>query len=442
MFLDMNGEALDRLHAAIRQHPQWQWEIDKRHRVTKVAQSLLTLLGRERDAVVGAPIYAFMAPEEATRVARFFSNRSGVPFTCAITRHLRADGSTVAIESDAIPLQGADGELRGYRGIAQGVMDVDLGQSESVYRMMAIYNTAPTALCLIGRDGRYLAVNAAYAAIYGLAPDALVGRKAGERLPGAGERMRRNLQLLDAGQEAPAHEIEYAGKFYQVLANPVHSLIGQVIGITCALMDITDRKQAEQKLEEINRKLELYAMSDHLTGLANRRHVDSVMADEVRRAMRADHPLSVLMLDVDFFKRYNDHYGHVRGDECLRMIAAQLRKSLHRYGDMVGRYGGEEFVAILPGTDTIGALKVAGAIIHAINALNIPHAKSNYGKVTFSIGVATLEQVRHAQGTEAQCDALLQAADRALYAAKVSGRNTVHGMASGKFADARRDGAG
>lgn len=435
MFLDMKGEAVDRLNAVIHAHPQWQWEIDKRYRVTKVAESLLTLLGREHDAVIGEPIYASMAPDEATRVERFFTARSGVPFSCAITRHLRADGGTVAIESDAIPLQDEDGELQGYRGIAQGVVDVDLAESESVYRMMAIYNTAPSALCLIGRDGRYLAANTAYAAIYGLSSGALVGRKADELWPGAAERMRRNLQLLDAGQEIPAHELEYDGRFYQVLANPVNNLLGQVIGITCALMDITEHKQAEQKLKETNRKLEYFARNDHLTGLANRRHVDEVLADEVHRAMRGNYPLSVLMLDVDSFKKYNDHYGHLQGDECLRTVAAELKASLHRYGDLVGRYGGEEFLAILPGTDAIGALKVAGAIIHAINALSIPHAKSKYGKVTFSIGVATLETVPHTQGIEAQCDALLQAADRALYTAKLSGRNTVHGMSTGELAD-------
>lgn len=439
MFLDVNGEALDRLHAAIQDHPQWQWEIDTRYRFTKVAQGVLQLLGRERESVVGEPIYAFMAPAEAARAARFFRDKSGMPFACVISHHLRKDGSTVAVEADAIPLQDDAGELQGYRGIAQGVMDIDLTQSESVYRMMAIYNTAPSALCLIGRDGRYLAANAAYAAIHARDPQALVGRKVDDLLPGEGGRIRESLKLLDAGKEVPAHEMTHGDKFYEVLANPVHNLMGQVIGITTALMDITDRKQAERKLEETNRKLQHYAKNDYLTGLANRRHVDEVLTEEVYRAMRGEHPLSVLMLDVDLFKKYNDHYGHLRGDECLRAVSTALRKALHRHGDMVGRYGGEEFVAILPGTDAIGALKVAGAIIHAVNALNIPHTKSKYGRITLSIGAATLEKVPHAPGVEEQCDALLQAADRALYTAKLSGRNAVYGMSTGELADAWRD---
>lgn len=439
MFLDMNGEALNRLQSVIHAHPQWQWEIDHRFRFTKVAQSLLQLLGRQRESVLGETIYAFMAPQEAARAARFLQARRGAPFACVISRHLHADGSTVALESDAVPLQDEAGALQGYRGISQGVMDLDLTQSESVYRMMAIYNTAPSALSLIGRDGRYLAVNTAYAAIYGLAPEALIGRKVEELLPGASEHMRRNLKLLDAGQDVPAHEITHQDKFYQVLANPVHNLMGQVIGITTALMDITDRKQAEQKLEETNRKLEHYARNDHLTGLPNRRHVDEVLADEVHRAMRANHPISVLMMDVDYFKKYNDSYGHLQGDECLRTVAEALRTTLHRHCDLVGRYGGEEFIAVMPGTDAIGALKVAGAIIHAVNMLGVPHANSKYGKVTLSIGAATLESVPHTQGIDEQCDALLQAADRALYTAKLSGRNTVYGMSTRELADEWRD---
>ncbi|GLQ97830.1 sensor domain-containing diguanylate cyclase [Dyella mobilis] len=430
MFLDMNGETLERLHAVIRAHPQWQWETDRNWRFTKVAEPLLQLLGRERESVLGQPVYAFMQAAEAVRAARFLHARPGAPFACVISRHVHADGSTLALESDAVPLRDEAGHWQGYRGISQGVVDVDLAQSESVFRMLAVYDNAPSALSLIGRDGRYLTANAAYASLYGVSPEDLVGRKVDAFMHGAGERLRRNFKQLDAGEQVPAREIALGDKFYQVLANPVHNLMGQVVAITTALMDITDRKQAEQKLEEANRKLQHYAKNDHLTGLPNRREVDEVLAAEVHRAMRADHPLSVLMIDVDVFKKYNDSYGHLRGDECVRAVAAELKKTVHRHDDLVGRYGGDEFVAILPGTDAIGALKVAGAIVHAIRALNIPHAQSQYGKVTLSIGAATLACVPYAQDVQEQCDALLQTADRALYAAKLSGRNAAHGMSA------------
>ncbi|HTV84860.1 MAG TPA: sensor domain-containing diguanylate cyclase [Dyella sp.] len=437
MFFDLNEEALDPLHAVIQAHPQLQWEIDRRFRFTKIARSVLKLLGREHEAVIGEPIHAFMSEEEASRVTRFFQARQGGAFSCLISRHLRPDGSTVAIESHMMPLEDAQGTLHGYRGISQGIAGADLSRSESMYRMMAVYNTAPTALCLIGRDGRYLAANAAYAAIFNLAPDALIGRRVGDMMAGGNERARRNFTLLDAGTDVPAYEVERDGRHFQVLVNPVHNLMGQVAGITVALMDITDRKQAEKKLEDLNHKLAHYARNDHLTSLPNRRHVDEVLADEVHRALRAGHPLSVLMLDVDFFKKYNDHYGHLRGDACLRTVAAELKKSLHRHGDLIGRYGGEEFVAVLPGTDALGALKVAGAILHAIRLMNLPHARSHYGQVTLSIGAATLATATQAHAPRVLCDRLLNTADRALYTAKQSGRNAAHGLSLEETADAQ-----
>ncbi|WP_329955481.1 diguanylate cyclase [Dyella choica] len=430
MFIDMQGAALERLNTVIHSHPQWQWEIDQCHRFTKVAEGLLGLLGREREAVLGEPVNAFMTPSEAARAERFFTSRPKA-FSCAISRHLHADGHMVALESDALALADEQGEFSGYRGVAHGVMD--LAHAENMYRMMAIYNTAPSALCLIGRDGRYLAANAAYAAIHGVAAETLVGCKVAELLPNASIAIRRSLKLLDAGQDVPAQEIVHQERFYQMLANPVRNLTGQVIGITAAFTDITDLRQVEQKLAQINRKLEYYANNDHLTGLPNRRHVDEALTDQVLHTMRGEHPLSVLMIDVDFFKKYNDHYGHLRGDDCLRIVAAQLSKTLQRYGDVVGRYGGEEFIAILPGTDALGALKISGAILHAIRALDLPHAQSRYGKLTLSIGAASLDSVPHAQGMEEIRDRLLQSADRALYTAKLSGRNTVYGMSTGEL---------
>jgi diguanylate cyclase (GGDEF)-like protein len=150
----------------------------------------------------------------------------------------------------------------------------------------------------------------------------------------------------------------------------------------------------------------------------------------VGRALRVRHPLSLLMVDVDFFKRYNDRYGHLLGDECLRTVAAQLKSVLHRHGDLVGRYGGEEFVAILPGTDAVGALKIAESVLAATADLNTPHEESEYGRITLSIGVATLDPLSSSWHMLANAQALLYVADQALYAAKLAGRNTVYSHSS------------
>jgi len=430
MFPVQTKEALDRLQELIRTHPEWRWQVDKNYRYTDLAQSLLYLLGRQRDDVLGKQVFHFMAPEEAARVSRLLHAKSGWPYSGAISHHLRPDGTTVAVESCAVPMHDDSGQLLGYYGIAHAVAHFDPMESESVYRMKAIYDTAPAALCLIGRDGRYLAANAAYASIYGLSSEALVGRKMEELQPGASDFIRKDLKCLDAGMDVPAHEIVHHSKVYQVSVKPLLNLMGQVTGITTALMDITERKRAEQELAETNRRLEHYAMHDYLTGLANRRHVDNVLVEEVGRALRVRHPLSLLMVDVDFFKRYNDRYGHLLGDECLRTVAAQLKSVLHRHGDLVGRYGGEEFVAILPGTDAVGALKIAESVLAATADLNTPHEESEYGRITLSIGVATLDPLSSSWHMLANARALLYVADQALYAAKLAGRNTVYSHSS------------
>ena len=163
---------------------------------------------------------------------------------------------------------------------------------------------------------------------------------------------------------------------------------------------------------------------DGLTGIANRRRFDEMLEREWRRCRRNAKPLSLLMMDVDFFKRYNDHYGHIAGDDCLKAVAVALCSVVKRPGDLVARYGGEEFVALLPETVAPGALEVAEAINHAINDLDIPHAESEAsGHVTLSIGCATLVPGGNKVPLE-----LVEAADGRLYTAKEEGRNCVRGV--------------
>ena len=178
-----------------------------------------------------------------------------------------------------------------------------------------------------------------------------------------------------------------------------------------------------QQLEE-NRRLqdELRALTitDPLTGLHNRRHFDVVCATEWERARRDHKPLTVLFIDVDYFKSYNDCHGHRAGDDCLAAVGKTVGQSLQRPADLAARYGGDEFVILLPDTYTDGALDVARRILAAIGALDIPHGASPFGRVTSSIGVAHL-----VPGSSHTFQELLERADRALYAAKQAGRNGV-----------------
>jgi diguanylate cyclase (GGDEF)-like protein len=160
-------------------------------------------------------------------------------------------------------------------------------------------------------------------------------------------------------------------------------------------------------------------LHDGLTGLANRRQFEAVLNAEFSRAMRNGSPLALVMLDVDYFKQYNDIYGHPAGDECLRKIGQVVKKAQNRPGDLSARYGGEELAVLLPETDMAGAMAVAEKIRLGISSLKITHSANPLGIVTVSAGVKAYVPIR-------DCSVpldLVQAADQALYAAKSKGRN-------------------
>jgi diguanylate cyclase (GGDEF)-like protein len=172
-------------------------------------------------------------------------------------------------------------------------------------------------------------------------------------------------------------------------------------------------------LEAANRQLERMSQTDGLTGLANRRHFDAVLAGEWTRAQRVGQPLGLGLLDVDLFKAYNDGVGHVAGDDCLRQIAAVLGECIgRRSGELVARYGGEEFAFIVPGADAARMQALGDRILAALRERALPHPASPTGHVTASIGLAA-----EVPGPGRRPELLVQAADEALYAAKAAGRN-------------------
>jgi diguanylate cyclase (GGDEF)-like protein/PAS domain S-box-containing protein len=189
------------------------------------------------------------------------------------------------------------------------------------------------------------------------------------------------------------------------------------------IRDITTRKAAEDEIAALNRELAAQATTDGLTGLANRRSFDAQLEHEWQRARRQGTTLSLLMIDVDHFKLYNDEYGHQAGDVCLRGVAQQVSDAMCRSTDIVARYGGEEIVVILPDTDTVGAGEIAERVRYAIEAARVPHRRNlPSGSVTASIGAATADM---AQSPQTGVATLITAADCALYAAKRAGRNRV-----------------
>lgn len=195
------------------------------------------------------------------------------------------------------------------------------------------------------------------------------------------------------------------------------------------LKEETDRRKdrendlllALKQLEEANDALRRLSSQDGLTGIANRRNFDNTLEREWQRALRENTPLSLVLFDIDFFKRYNDNYGHQLGDECLKTIARTAATVVKRAADALARYGGEEFAVILPNTDNKGAFVVADSIRQAVEAKAVPHIGSSISPyVTVSVGVATLLPDQRCRQTD-----LIEMADKSLYQAKQIGRNRV-----------------
>ena len=197
-------------------------------------------------------------------------------------------------------------------------------------------------------------------------------------------------------------------------AGPIYDDQANLLAVVETLRDMTVQKEAQTALQTL-------ATRDGLTSLANRRSFDETLKIEWRRATRDSKAFSLLMIDVDYFKRYNDVYGHVGGDECLKLVAGAMASEMLRASDSVARYGGEEFAVILPGTTLHGAIKVGERIRAAVEQIGLPHAGSDAADhVTVSIGAATA--IATPEDDAAQ---LVAAADAALYRAKKEGRNRV-----------------
>ncbi|MTI64530.1 sensor domain-containing diguanylate cyclase [Methylophaga sp.] len=196
---------------------------------------------------------------------------------------------------------------------------------------------------------------------------------------------------------------------------------GEVEALIGFMFDISERKQTEQKLLDLQKELEELSFKDGLTGVSNRRMLDSVLEQEWVRARREQQALSVLLVDIDFFKQYNDFYGHIQGDDCLKQVAQVLADAATRSRDFFARFGGEEFVMVLPETDADAAQKVAERCQQLIFKQQILHEQSEVSQIlTISIGSGTIVPTHKDELRD-----FLDTIDRALYQAKQTGRNRI-----------------
>ena len=220
-----------------------------------------------------------------------------------------------------------------------------------------------------------------------------------------------------------------AGAIDYIIKPPSHTeLLARVRSALRLKSEMNQRKEREadllvlnERLAEANRELERLSVTDSLTGLANRRAFNEYLHREWLREQRTRRPFSVIMADIDYFKKYNDHYGHLEGDVCLQRVSWALQSALCRSGDLLARYGGEEFIAILPHTPAQGATELATAFHSRVRELQIPHCQSPVASsVTISVGIASVIPSQAMSPSQ-----LVAMADEALYQAKQDGRNQV-----------------
>jgi diguanylate cyclase (GGDEF)-like protein/PAS domain S-box-containing protein len=275
----------------------------------------------------------------------------------------------------------------------------------------------------IGLDGNLLYVSPSSARLLGWRADQLVGKPA---LSGVHPQDRPRAELLLAAlQRGELDDARIAfrtrhrehGELW--IESTLHltrqAETGEIDGIVAISRDISAQKNLENKLAAL-------ATLDDLTGLANRRHFDERLGEEWARARRDGTPVSLLLIDVDHFKKYNDQYGHQAGDRCLHWVAGVLAEAARRPADLPARYGGEEFALILPHTDAAGCEQISDRIRSGLRDLGLVHAENPpSGLVTVSLGGAT-HWPAAGQGA-LQSASLVEAADRALYAAKEGGRD-------------------
>lgn len=314
--------------------------------------------------------------------------------------------------------------LLNYISLEIVLLKGDRSQLESALTLYnGIFHHSRDFIFTTDNSGNFTSINRAFSQLLNRSPKELIGSSVLEFIPVAdrdkfglsNKSLERKINRFDTklGTGDTVHRV-------YICETPI-LVKGKLVGHQILATDISDRVKMEEELREANKQLEILVDIDGLTQIANRRFFDRHLDIEVKRFLRSGKTLSLMLLDVDFFKRYNDFYGHQKGDEVLKMIASTLNTTLHRSSDLVARYGGEEFVVILPNTDVRGAEVVAKRLIQSIRELEILHEQSEVSDfVSISVGISsTLDEEERTTIHEM----LVQRADKGLYKAKESGRN-------------------
>ncbi len=405
--------------------------------------------GKQPEEMVGRNLYEFVPPDNNAALTEHLRK-------VAAARHGIEDKNQVVMPNGKRrwlawtnrAVTDDDGRVTGIHSVGRDIdeqvrAEQRLQEREAHYRLLADNST--DMVFQLDQDLVRRYVSPACRELLGYEPEEMIGIKPVSMAhPEDAPRLMLVFQTLMSGH-ADRHSIinrirhrngnwVWVEAQFRALKDPETGVITGVIG---ALRDISDRKAVEDELADANRRLQALAGQDGLTGLANRRIFDEALAKEFRRAARKQKAVSLIMIDVDRFKIFNDRYGHPAGDDCLRRVAAVIAGTARRPGDVVARYGGEEFAVLLPDTDEAGAELTAQRVLQAVRGLKIRHEGGPNGVVTISAGIASLVPAE----LDSPAEILIENADRALYRAKDSGRNTViraSAMAPNQAATSRR----
>ncbi|SFL09058.1 PAS domain S-box-containing protein/diguanylate cyclase (GGDEF) domain-containing protein [Paenibacillus sp. 1_12] len=297
--------------------------------------------------------------------------------------------------------------------------------SEAWFRMLADYST--DMITRYTPKGKCTYASPVCRTLLGFQPEELIGSWGDSLLhPDDSPRISSIYKDIVSSQQINTFSFRVRKKdgsyiWFETTCQTILDKRGRISEIIAVSRDITERKVSELKMQEANDLLMRLSMTDGLTGIANRRCFDETLEREWGVAARYGQPISLLLCDIDFFKSYNDTYGHQGGDACLQLVAHSLKRSLKRPNDLAARYGGEEFSIVLPNTNKNGASKVAETIKQWVQDLQIPHLTSKVSSfVTISIGTATL-----VPSAQSSINKLIECTDKSLYLAKQGGRNKV-----------------
>ncbi|MEO5807067.1 diguanylate cyclase [Devosia sp.] len=346
------------------------------------------------------------------------------------------DGNERWFTTSKTPLYNPRGDALGLVGVTRDITRqkaIDKELLDSRDQLSFLLTEMSDGLALFDREGRITYCNEQYRSMFPLTAELRVpgaslpvilraaisrGEQLGISLDGVDAWIDTVMSALRTGQDEEVHR--YDGRWLHVRTKPLDSGKASVV-----VSDITTIKLAETELRGLTDQLRLLATTDTLTGLPNRRALDEYLAKEISRTARSGQPISLVMIDIDRFKAFNDIYGHPTGDVCLKIVAEALRRTDSRRTDLIARYGGEEFCAILPDTDEDGAYILAEKLRAAVRDLQLKHEGSEKGVVTISVGIASYD----APTADRNAATLLARADEALYIAKGAGRDRVIGWA-------------